>query len=75
MQTKRASLVEQLCNIGSGFIIAMLLWAYIVTPYLGIEYHPGEAMNVTILFTFVSIVRSYIWRRIGNYFVVLGGKS
>ena len=66
-QTKVHSIVEMLLNVGSGFIIAMLLWRYVVTPCLGIPYNLDESFYVTLLFTSVSIVRGYIWRRIGNY--------
>ena len=69
-QTKLHSLLEMVCNVGSGFIIAMLLWGYVVTPYLGIEYHLIDNLVVTGLFTVVSIIRGYIWRRVGNYLMV-----
>lgn len=66
-QSKLFSLIEQLFNIGSGFIIAVCLWAFVVTPYLGIEYDVTEAMHVTLMFTAVSIIRGYLWRRAGNF--------
>ena len=66
-QTRIQSFIEQLCNMASGFILAVLLWMYVVTPYLGIKYDPLEALNVTLMFTLVSIVRGYLWRRAGNY--------
>ena len=66
-QSKLFSLFEQLLNVGSGFIIAILLWAYVVTPYLGIKFDVTESLNVTLLFTVVSIVRGYLWRRAGNF--------
>lgn len=66
-QSKMASMIEQLCNIGSGFIIAIILWAYVVTPYLGIEYDMIQNLYITTLYTVVSMVRGYLWRRVGNY--------
>lgn len=69
-QTKKHSLIEQVLNVGSGFIIALLLWAYVVTPYMGVEYHLKEGLVITSLFTVVSIVRGYLWRRLGNYITV-----
>jgi len=66
-QSRLFSFIEQLFNIGSGFIIAVFLWAYVVTPYIGIEYDVVQSLNVTLLFTVVSVVRGYLWRRAGNY--------
>ncbi len=67
MQSKRYSLIEQVCNIGSGFLIALTVWAYIITPYLGIEYQAEQAMVITVIFTLISLVRGYLWRRTFNY--------
>ena len=66
-QTKRYSLLEQLCNVGSGFIIAVILWAFVVTPYLGIAYDITQNLIVTTMYTVVSIIRGYLWRRAGNH--------
>ena len=66
-QTRLFSLIEQLFNIGSGFIIAVLLWAYVVTPYIGIEYDMTQGIKVTLMFTIVSVIRGYLWRRAGNF--------
>jgi len=66
-QTKLFSLLEQVLNVASGFIIAVLLWIYIVTPYLGIEYDVTQSLSVTLMFTVVSMLRGYLWRRAGNY--------
>lgn len=66
-QSKAASMIEQLCNVGTGFLIAVFLWHYVVTPYLGIEYDIKQNLYITTLFTVVSMLRGYIFRRIGNY--------
>jgi len=66
-QTKLESLLEQILNVGSGFIIAFAVWGYIVRPlihagYLSIEH----TLIITIIFTFISVVRGFIWRRFFN---------
>lgn len=62
-QTRLGSLVEQLLNIGSGFIISSLLWAWVVQPVWGIQTSFAENLQITSLFTVVSVVRGYWWRR------------
>ncbi len=66
MQTKKNSIVEILLNTGSGFIVSFgitsLLLPYMVTV---------GAFGITCIFTVVSLVRSYVWRRIFNKKVIL----
>lgn len=65
-QTKLESFIESVCNVGSGFIIAALTWHYIVTPIFGYENDTGRTLKVTLIFTVVSVIRGFIWRRIFN---------
>jgi len=65
-QTRFMSGVEQVCNVGSGFIIAMCVWRFFVVPYLGVSPALSDNFKVTCVFTVVSITRGYIWRRIFN---------
>lgn len=66
MQTRFQSLIEVAANVSSGFVVAWLtgLWVY---PFLG--YHVSAETNteITIIFTVVSVARSYLWRRWFNY--------
>ncbi len=66
MQSRTRSLIEQLLNIGSGFLISLLVWEFIVKPTWDIQTNFTENLNITLVFTVVSIVRSYIWRRLFN---------
>jgi hypothetical protein len=66
MQTKSMSLIEQICNVGSGFIISLLVWQYIICPIWHIERGSGDGVQITLVFTVVSVVRGYLWRRIFN---------
>lgn len=65
-QTRTMSAIESVCNVGSGFIIAMIIWRCVVTPFLGIEVSYAKNLQVTAIFTVVSITRGYIWRRLFN---------
>jgi len=66
MQTRTRSLIEQLANTGSGFLLSLLVWECIVQPVWEIETSFIENLNITLLFTAVSIARSYLWRRLFN---------
>lgn len=66
MQGKRHSIVEALCNTGSGFVIAYFFGQFIVYPLLGVKVSASENFWSTCIFTVVSIVRSYVWRRLFN---------
>ena len=65
-QSRTMSAVENVCNVASGFLVAMFLWRFIVTPYLGIPVSYGTNFAVVALFTVSSIIRGYIWRRVFN---------
>ena len=62
-QTRIESAVEITANYASGFLVAYLTYQFIVIP---IPWLLGDAFWVTVLFTAVSIVRSYLWRRFFN---------
>jgi hypothetical protein len=68
MQSRLHSLIEQLLNIGSGFLISLCVWEFIVKPIWKIETNFAENLQITILFTVVSLARSYTWRRVFNHF-------
>jgi len=62
MQTKTQSAVEATLNIGSGFIISLIVWQMLASFY---EIHMPIMRNLEItgVFTVVSLLRSYLWRR------------
>ena len=64
-QNKITSAVEVTLNIGSGLIIAWCL-TFWVLPLWGYQYNATQAIEITLVYTAVSWVRSYIWRRIFN---------
>lgn len=68
MQTKLQSLIEMICNYASGFVVAFLTWHYMIPvfwPHLSVPASQG--VWVTVVFTIVSITRSYLWRRLFNH--------
>lgn len=64
-QSRRASLLEASLNTASGFCTS-LLTQWVVFPMF--DFHPALSENLTItaIFTVVSVIRGYVWRRIFN---------
>ena len=63
-QSRIESAVEAVLNVGSGFIVAMLVWQLVAAPLWGYEVTLLDNLGLTTLFTGVSLVRTYIWRRV-----------
>jgi len=57
--------MEAALNTASGFLIS-LLTQWVVFPFF--SFHPSlhENLEITTIFTVVSIARSYFWRRLFN---------
>ena len=70
MQTRKGSLLEATLNIGSGFIVAMLTWQLVAAPLFGYKVTLQDNFWLTMIFTVVSVVRSYFWRRLFNHYIV-----
>jgi membrane protein implicated in regulation of membrane protease activity len=65
-QSKRESLVEASLNTASGFIVSLFVWQFIAAPLFGYHVTWRDNVLLTALFTAVSILRSYLWRRFFN---------
>lgn len=64
-QSRLSSFVEQLVNVGIGFGIALTAQLTIY-PYMGINLSVGTHVEITIMFTLLSIIRGYLVRRYFN---------
>jgi hypothetical protein len=55
------SLLESFIDVGSGFILAILIQLLIFPLF---DLHPSilDSMGIALIFTFVSITRSWLWR-------------
>ena len=62
MQTKRSSLIESITGTAIGFVVS-LISIFIILPVFGIESTPMKNVGITIYFTVISILRSYVVRR------------
>lgn len=66
-QSKTASLIEATINVASGFLVSLAVWTLVVVPVWNLPVGMAENLQITVLFTVVSVLRSYIWRRIFNH--------
>lgn len=66
MQSKKESAIEATLNIGSGFILSLVVWQILAHLY-AIPMPITRNLEITSIFTAVSLTRSYVWRRIFNW--------
>jgi hypothetical protein len=64
-QSPLGSLAESLVNIAIGIIIGFLS-NIIVLPAFGYNVSIKDGLMISFVFTFISLVRSYIIRRVFN---------
>ena len=62
-QTKLVSFIESVVNVGSGFLLSLVLWQYIVAPAFGYAVTMKTNLILTTIFTVTSVARGYLWRR------------
>lgn len=70
MQTRKGSVFEVTCNYVSGFIVAALTWQWVVVPMFNCGMDYSQVRNnlvITTIFTVISVLRSYFWRRLFNW--------
>lgn len=61
-QTRLGSLIEVLFNIAIGFAINWVA-NILILPLYGFQITGGQAFSMGLLFTVISVIRSYIIRR------------
>lgn len=65
-QTRFESLIEASLNTASGFVVSLIVWRWIVAPLMKLPLDMTSNLVITSIFTVVSILRSYVWRRFFN---------
>ena len=70
-QSRMTSLVEAVANVAVGLVVAVATQV-IVFPILGIQASLGQNVRLALVFTLVSIGRSFLPRRL---FETLRGRS
>ena len=68
MQTRKASVGETILSVGTGFFIALLLNLYMLPLFVNDITNQvlSTAIMIGIIYTTVSMIRAYIFRRIFN---------
>lgn len=64
-QSKLGSLVESVVNIIIGFVINVTA-QHLVFPLFGIHILFSQNLGIAVIFTVISLTRSYVLRRIFN---------
>ena len=62
-QSKLMSLIEAIANVAVGYGIAVLT-QLVVFPWFGLPARVGDALAIGLIFTAVSIARSFALRRL-----------
>jgi hypothetical protein len=61
-QTRLGSFIEALFNVAIGFAINFVA-NMLILPLIGFHITPGQNLFIGVLYTFVSVGRSYVIRR------------
>lgn len=67
MQTKLQSLIESIFNILIGYSVAVFSQC-IIFPWFGIHVPLSDNLQIGLLFTVISLARSYGLRRFFNWY-------
>ncbi len=73
-QSRRHSLIEANVNVLIGFTINLIA-NLIILPAFGYMVSIGDAFGIGLVFTVISVVRSYFVRRLFNRWHRKGGVS
>lgn len=77
-QSRKHSAVESCCNIFSGMLVAFVISQLahelqpLIREYIWSKFEwelsVGSNIIMTVILTFISVIRSYLWRRTFNNF-------
>lgn len=70
-QSKKASLLEAVVNIAVGMVLAFATQEIVFRLY-GFPMSLSVNLQMVCIFTVISLVRSFVLRRIFNYFTTHG---
>jgi len=67
MQSKKRSFIEAVTNVLIGYLVAVIS-NLIVLPLFGYEVSLFDGFAIGVVFTVISLIRSYVIRRLFNRF-------
>jgi len=65
-QSRLESLLEATVSVAIGFVVSYLFWRWVVVPLYDMQVSERQNLEITALFTVLSISRSYLMRRFFN---------
>lgn len=69
-QPRWESFLESCVSTATGFVVSMTAWQFYVAPEYGLPVSWSMNFEITAIFTVLSIVRGFLWRRAFNAGVV-----
>ena len=66
MQSKRNSALEAATNVAIGYLVSVLA-NVLILPLFGYNVTIGDSFAIGLAFTVVSLLRSYLLRRVFNW--------
>jgi len=69
MQSRLMSFIEAWANVFVGYWVSVAA-NYVVLPWFGFQVSASQAIGIGVIFTAISLVRSYLLRRWFNRMVV-----
>ena len=67
MQTRKQSLVEVCVSTLLAFAISAAAQQWVIAPLFDLQTSHSQNLLITVFFTVISLVRSYVFRRAFNY--------
>ena len=64
-KTNFRNLIETMIDVGSGLLLSTLIQLYIF-PFFDLHPTHLDSFNIAIIFTVISMLRSWTWRTIFN---------
>jgi hypothetical protein len=74
MQSKTGSFIEACINVLIGFWINFCA-NLVILPLIGFHITVGQNLYIGLLYTMISVARSYVIRRWFNYYIVKTAQS
>lgn len=65
-QSRKLSFLEACLSVGTGYLVA-LVTQLIIYPWFDIDITFHAQLSIAAIFIFVSIIRTYLWRRAFNW--------
>lgn len=65
-QSRKNSAIESVTSVVIGFLVAYAANMYVL-PIFGFNLSPSQGLQIAVIFTAISLFRSYFIRRLFNY--------